>query len=389
MTTSPPSNLGRVVLLLATGAGLAVATLYYNQPMLATLARELDASPSQIGLVPTMTQLGYASGIIAFAPLGDRLDRRRVILAKCVALIAVLILAALAPSAPVIIGASLLLGILATMAQDLVPAAASIAPPESRGRIVGTVMTGLLLGILLSRVVSGAVSQYVSWRAVFGGAAVAITALLGLLAWQLPSFPPTTNKPYLELLASMVGLIRTVAPLRRAALAQALISVAFSGFWSTLALGLAAPPFELKSSVAGLFGIAGAAGALAAPIAGAFSDKRGPAAVARLGALVCVVSFGAMAALSHSIIPLAIGTVVFDAGAQSSLIAHQTIVYAQDPSARSRLNAVLVSGMFIGMASGAFFASRVFADYGFRGVLIFCTVASTAALIVRSLPERR
>lgn len=373
---------------MAVGAGLAAASLYYNQPMLALLARDLGATPERIGLVPTMTQLGYAAGIIGFAPLGDRLDRRRVILAKSVVLIVALLVATTASSAWTIIVASLFLGIFATSAQDLVPAAAAIAPAESRGRVVGTVMTGLLLGILLSRVVSGAVSQYLSWRVVFGGAAAAITALLGLFVWQLPSFPPTTDKPYLELLASMAGLIRRVAPLRTAALAQSLISVAFSGFWSTLALGLAAPPFELKSSVAGLFGIAGAAGALAAPIAGAFSDRRGPASVARLGAAVCLVSFAGMAFFSKSLIALAVGTVVFDAGAQGSLIAHQTIIYAQDPSARSRLNAVLVSSMFIGMSTGAFIASRVFAQYGFAGVLVMCAVASAAALVVR-LAQRR
>ncbi|MFO0740620.1 MAG: MFS transporter [Labilithrix sp.] len=388
MSSSPRSDLGRVVILLATGAGLAAATLYYNQPMLAMLARDLDATPERIGLVPTMTQLGYAAGIIGFAPLGDRLDRRRVILAKSSVLIVMLAIAALAPSAPVLVAASLFIGVFATMAQDLVPAAAAIAPAESRGRVVGTVMTGLLTGILLSRVVSGAVSQYVSWRAVFGGAAVAIAALLALFARQLPSFPPTTDRPYFELLASMAGLVRKIPALRRAALAQSLVSMAFSAFWSTLALGLAAPPFELKSSIAGLFGIAGAAGALAAPIAGTFSDRRGPAAVARLGALVCLVSFGAMAIFSRSIVVLAVGTVVFDAGAQSSLIAHQTIIYAQDPSARSRLNAVLVSSMFIGMALGAFLATRVLSSFDFTAVLWMCTGISALALTARSLPER-
>ena len=376
------------MLLLAFGAGLVVATLYYNQPMLAVLVRDLGASSETVGLIPTMTQLGYASGIIAFAPLGDRLDRRKVILAKCVALAVALAVAAFAPSAEVLVAVSLLLGILATVAQDLVPAAAALAPPESRGRIVGTVMTGLLLGILLSRVVSGALSQYVSWRVVFGGASLAIVALLGLLAWRLPSFPPTTDKPYFELLASMIGLIRRLPALRRATLAQALLAVAFSGFWSTLALGLAAPPFGLKASIAGLFGIAGAAGALAAPIAGAFSDKRGPAAVARLGAAVSLASYLVMAGVHASILVLAVGTVTFDAGTQSSLIAHQTIIYGEDPSARSRLNAVFVSGMFVGMASGAFFASRTFAAYGFQGVLIMGAASSLAALVVRSLPAR-
>ncbi|MBX3226433.1 MAG: MFS transporter [Labilithrix sp.] len=379
-SAAPPRS---VVTMLAVGAGLAAASLYYNQPMLAALARDLGATPSLIGLVPTLTQLGYATGILAFAPLGDRLDRRRVILVKCVALAAVLAVAALAPNAPVMIAASFALGLAATTAQDLVPAAAAIAPAESRGRVVGMVMTGLLLGILLSRVVSGAVSQYASWRAVFGGAAGAVVLLFALLAWRLPSFPPATDRSYVALLASIGALVRDLAPLRRAALAQALLSFAFSGFWSTLALGLDAAPFHLSSTVAGAFGIAGAAGALAAPLAGAASDKRGPESVARAGALVCLASFGAMAALAESLVALAVGTVAFDAGAQSSLIAHQTIIYAQDPAARSRLNAVLVSGMFVGMASGAFTASRVFAAWGLRGVLVLCAGASGVALLVR------
>lgn len=378
----PPKS---VVLLLAIGAGLTVASLYYNQPMLAALAADLHTTPARIGLVPTMTQVGYSVGILGFAPLGDKLDRRQVILAKCCALIGALLTAAIAPSAEVVIGVSLLLGILATAAQDLVPAAAAIAPAESRGRIVGTVMTGLLLGILLSRVVSGTVAQYVSWRAVFAGAAALTGGLTLLLAFRLPSFPPTTNESYGQLLFSIVSLIRKIPALRQATLAQAILAFAFSGFWSTLALGLSAPPFGLGPTVAGAFGIAGAAGALAAPIAGGFADKRGPAAVARLGGVVCLVSFGAMAALSKSIVMLVIGTIVFDAGTQSSLIAHQTIVYAQDPNARSRLNAVLVSGMFVGMASGAFTATRVFATHGFFGVLCLCTTASLAAVVVRSL----
>ena len=378
----PPKS---VVLLLAFGAGLSVAALYYNQPMLAALAVDLHATPARIGLVPTLSQLGYAAGLFFFAPLGDKLDRRKLILAKCVALAVALAVAALAPNAEVVIGMSLLLGILATVAQDLVPAAAAIAPPESRGRIVGTVMTGLLLGILLSRVVSGAVSQYVSWRAVFGGAAVSIVLLTLLFAWRLPSFPPTTDKSYGSLLGSIFSLVRTIPALRQATIAQSILAFAFSAFWSTLALGLDAPPFHLHSSVAGAFGIAGAAGALAAPIAGGFADKRGPATIARFGAIVCFVSFGGMAAFSKSIIALVIGTIIFDAGTQSSLIAHQTLVYAQDPNARSRLNAVLVSGMFIGMATGAFTATRVFGAYGFSGVLALCTSAALAAVIVRSL----
>jgi predicted MFS family arabinose efflux permease len=384
VSRSPSPSL---VALLAVGAGLSVASLYYNQPMLGRLAASLGATPGRIGAIPVATQLGYAAGIILFGPLGDKLDRRKVIVVKAGLLVLALVLAGLARDVLWLSAASLAVGLAATVAQDLVPAAAAIADPASRGKTVGTVMTGLLLGILLSRVVSGAVTEYLSWRAVFLGAA-GIVALFAVTAAQvLPSFPPTARASYVALLASMGALVRDVAPLRRAAVTQGLLSFAFSGFWSTLALGLAAPPFGLSSVVAGSFGIAGAAGAMAAPIAGGLSDRRGPAVVIRAGAALTVGAFVAMALLGRSLAVLVIGTVVFDLGVQSCLIAHQTIVYAQDPAARSRLNAVLVSAMFLGMSGGAFVASRVFLRSGLSGVCAIGALAAGAALALRMRPE--
>ena len=373
--------------LLAVGAGLAVAGIYYNQPMLGVLAESLHVSEARIGFIPTATQLGYGGGIVLFAPLGDRLDRRTVVLVKAALLAVALAAAGCVDSVAGLIVASLAVGLLATVAQDLVPAAAAIAEPESRGKTVGTVMTGLLLGILLSRVVSGAVTLYASWRVVFLGAAGTAALFTVVAARMLPSFPPTTHDSYLALLRSMVALVRDVAPLRRAAATQGLLSLAFSGFWSTLALGLAAPPFMLSSFVAGSFGIAGAAGALAAPIAGSVSDRRGPRSVIRFGAALTTAAFAVMALWGRSLPVLIVGTVIFDMGVQSCLIAHQTIVYAQDPGARSRLNAVLLSAMFLGMSTGAFVASRVFAHAGLSGVCAMSAAAAGAALALRLLPE--
>jgi predicted MFS family arabinose efflux permease len=387
--TPPPSSL---VALLAVGGGLCVAALYYNQPMLGALGADLGGSPARLGLIPALTQLGYAAGLILSAPLGDRLERRGVIVAKSLLLTVALVVAGLAPTAWVLCAASLAIGLFATTAQDLVPVAAAVALPEARGKTVGTVMTGLLLGILLSRVVSGAVSQLVSWRAVFLGAAGTTTLLAGFAALRLPRFPPSVTASYPTLLASMASLAVRVAPLRRAAITQGLLSVAFSGFWSTLALGLESPPYHFGSLVAGSFGLAGAAGALAAPIAGAVADKRGGAAVIRFGAALSVAAFAAMAIFygRHGSLPVLIaGTVAFDLGVQASLIAHQTIVYSLDPAARSRLNAILVGAMFIGMSVGAFLASRVFGRWGFAGVCVFGAVAASAALAVRLVPERR
>jgi predicted MFS family arabinose efflux permease len=383
-TRPPPSSL---VALLAVGAGLSVAGIYYNQPMLGVLAAALHTTPARIGFIPTATQLGYGGGIVLFAPLGDRMDRRRVILVKSALLAVALAAAGCAFSAATLAAASLAVGLLATVAQDLVPAAAAVADPASRGRTVGTVMTGLLLGILLSRVVSGAVTLYASWRGVFLGASVTVAVFAVVAARALPAFPPTTSDSYLALLGSMGRLARDVAPLRRAALTQGLLSVAFSGFWSTLALGLAAPPFHLSSFVAGSFGVAGAAGALAAPVAGGISDRRGPRAVLRFGAALTAVSFGVMALFGRWLPVLVAGTLAFDLGVQSCLIAHQTIVYAEDPGARSRLNAILVSTMFLGMSAGAFVGSRVFAAWGFGGVCVMGAVAAACALGLRLWPE--
>jgi predicted MFS family arabinose efflux permease len=383
-----------LVLLLASGAGLAVASIYYSQPMLSELGAGMGASTSTVGLVPTLTQLGYALGILLLAPLGDRFDRRRIILLKAAALVAALLAAATAPSMAVLLAASLVIGLVATLAQDIVPAAATLAPDAHRGKVVGTVMTGLLLGILLSRVVSGFVADQFGWRAMFVLAAASIAAI-GVALWRaLPRFQPTTQLPYGALLGSLWQLWMRHAPLRRAALAQGLLSVGFSAFWSTLAVMLHDAPFHLGSSAAGAFGLAGAAGALAAPVAGRLSDRHGPERVTRLGAGLVVLSFAAMA-LGPLLTPhaqlllLAVGAIGFDLGAQATLIAHQTIVYGIDPAARSRLNAVLFVGMFIGMASGAALGSLLLAHGGWIAVVLLATTSSLAALAVRLWPQRR
>jgi predicted MFS family arabinose efflux permease len=371
------------MLLLATGAGLAAATLYYSQPMLGILGAEFQALPGDIGLVPTLTQLGYALGIWLLAPLGDRFDRRRIILFKGAALSVALLIAASAPTLEVLMLASLAMGLTATLAQDIVPATATLAPPAHRGRMVGLVMTGLLLGILLSRVVSGFVAEHWGWRSMFVAAALSIALLEGAIWLRLPSFAPTTQLSYGALLGSLWTLLRRHSALRRAALAQGLMSVGFSAFWSTLAVMLHAAPFHLGSSAIGAFGLAGAAGALAAPLAGRMADRKGPEQVTRLGAVLLTGAFVAMACAPDQLWLLVLGAVVFDLGTQATLVAHQAIIYSIDPEARSRLNAVLFVGMFTGMSSGAYLGSLVLAHFGWQGVCVLAALAGLAALLVR------
>jgi predicted MFS family arabinose efflux permease len=374
------------------GAGLAVASIYYNQPMLGVLGPDVGASTRSTGFVPTLTQLGYAFGILFLAPLGDRYDRRRIILIKAALLCTALLLAGAAPGIATLLVASLLIGLSATMAQDIVPAAATLAPEASRGKTVGTVMTGLLLGVLLSRVVSGFVAEHFGWRFMFIAAAASVAAI-GVVAWRgLPRFEATTHLSYGALLASMGKLWRQHGALRRATSAQALLSIGFSAFWSTLAVMLHGQPFHLGSAAAGAFGLAGAAGALAAPIAGRISDSRGPEFVTRLGSGLVVVSFSSMAltpllAPQAQLVLLVASAIGFDLGIQATGVAHQSIVYGIEPSARSRMNAVLFTGTFFGMAMGSALGALMLAQWGWIAVVATATLSAAGALLVRLWPN--
>jgi predicted MFS family arabinose efflux permease len=393
-SASAPGSTGlssSLTLLLASGAGFTVASLYYSQPMLGVLGGDIGASDRAIGMIPMSTQLGYALGLLLLAPLGDRFDRRTIILIKAAVLVAALLLAGAAPGIGALLVASLAVGLSATLAQDIVPAAATLAPESHRGKAVGKVMTGLLMGILLSRVISGFVAEHFGWRAMFFAAAASI-ALVGVAMWRgLPRFRPTTHLSYGALLGSLTGLFRQHAALRRAAIAQGLLSVGFSAFWSTLAVMLHGAPFHLGSAVAGAFGLAGAAGALAAPLAGRIADSKGPELVTRLGAGLAMVSFAAMTlaptlSTGAQLWLIALAAIGFDLGVQASLVSHQTIVYGIEPAARSRLNAILFVGMFVGMAAGAALGSMALAQWGWTGVVTLAAAAAAAALAVRMWP---
>ena len=382
----------RTVLMLAAGAGFSVASIYYSQPMLELLASGLRAGVSTAGLVPTLTQVGYALGILLLAPLGDRYDRRTIITLKGVLLTLALLMSAAAGSITLLLIASLAIGITATMAQDIVPASASLSPAAQRGKTVGTVMTGLLLGILLSRVVSGAVAEYAGWRAMFMLAAGLVLAITLILWRRLPHIAPSTRLSYPALLASMRHLWLRHGALRRAALAQGLLSVGFSAFWSTLAVMLHGR-YGLGSASAGAFGLAGAAGALAAPLAGMMADRHGPALVTRVATALATVSFAMLFLLPLLPVPLqlaliAVSAVGFDFGVQATLVSHQTLIFGLEPAARSRLNALMFTGVFIGMAVGSALGSLVLEKAGWNGVVLLLTLAGAASFVVR-ISERR
>lgn len=384
---------GWVIFALALGAGFSVAAIYYSQPLLPLMGSDLHLTVSGMGLVPTLTQAGYALGILFLLPLGDRHDRRRLILFKSAALALLLLACSLTSHLPSLLIVSLLLGMAATMAQDIVPAAAILAPAGKQGKMVGTVMTGLLLGILLSRTVSGFVGAAFGWRIMYQLAAVSI-ALIGVLMWSvLPRFATHSTLSYPALMKSMAHLWQRYPALRRAAFAQGFLSIAFSAFWSTLALMLL-EKYQLGSAVAGTFGIAGAAGALAAPLAGGLADKVGAEKVTQLGAGLVTISFALMFLLPvlppHGQLALiALSAVGFDLGLQSSLVAHQNLVYGLEPQARGRLNALLFTGVFIGMALGSALGSKLYSVASWQGVVVLASVSGLVALLIRLFDARQ
>ncbi len=386
-TTLAPAVSRWVIFILAIGAGFSVAAIYYAQPLLPLMGSDLHLSVEGMGMVPTLTQAGYALGILFLLPLGDRYDRRTLIVVKSVALALLLLACSLTGQIHSLLLVSLLIGMTATMAQDIVPAAAILAPQGKQGKTVGTVMTGLLLGILLSRTVSGVVGEAFGWRVMYQLAAGSIAILAAVMWFILPRFAVPSNLRYPELMRSMAHLWRRYPALRRAALAQGFLSIAFSAFWSTLAVMLM-EHYGLGSAVAGGYGIAGAAGALAAPLAGGLADKLGAGKVTQLGAALVTVSFALMflmpaLGVHGQLILIAVAAVGFDLGLQSSLVAHQNLVYSLEPQARGRLNALLFTGVFIGMALGSALGSQLYTLAGWPGVIALATMTAGVALVIR------
>jgi len=385
LSSSPQLSTG-MTFAMAVSAGLAVANIYYNQPMLGILEKELPGSLT--ALVPTVTQLGYAIGLFALVPLGDLIERRRIIITQFALLAVMLIAAALAPSAAMLLIASFFLGMASTVAQQIVPFAAQLAEPGRRGAVVGTVMSGVLCGILLSRTLSGFVASHYGWRAMFWlGVPLALMAG-GLMACSLPRSEPSAKTSYFRLMSSIIDLCREFSELRIAALTQALLFGSFTAFWTVLALRLEEPMFGLNAQAAGLFGIVGAIGILAAPVAGRIADSHGPYKVILAGTLLTLVSW-ILFGIWTSVIGLVIGCIVLDFAVQSVLVSNQHIVYTLKPEARSRLNTVFMGSMFLGGAVGSAAATQAWNLDGWTGVSLLGGGLAILACAVQWLAAHR
>ena len=386
----PESSISRaLVLILAVASAFAVANLYYNQPLLAEIARSLHVTQAQAGIVPTMTQIGYATGLLFLVPLGDIVERRRLIVLMLGGVTVALVAAANARGLIPLTIFSYAIGVTTVVPQMLIPFGVHLSAPSQRGKTVGNIMSGLLLGILLSRTAAGFVGAHLGWRAVYAIASGLMVVLAVILRLLLPTSPPTQRLGYGPLLKSVFRLMVDQPLLREAALSGALIFGAFSAFWATLAFLLSSPAYNYGAQAAGLFGLVGAVGALAASAAGRLSDRYSPRVLVGGAALVTTLSYVVFYAFGgRSILALVIGVILLDLGVQGAQVTNQTRVYNLIAGASSRLNTAYMTTYFIGGALGSALAARGWSAAGWSGVCLAGGAMAGAALVANLVASR-
>lgn len=373
------------VLMMSAATGIAVGSQYYNQPLLGMIADDFGAAS---GLVATTTQIGYALGLILLVPLGDKLERRALILLQCLGLTLAMVAASFSPGLYSLAFFSVLIGVFATIAQQMIPHAAGLSSPLQRERVLATITSGLLVGVLLARTVSGFVAVWYGWRSVFLLGAMLSVLMMVCLAIKLPRSLPESRLPYHQLLRSLWVLARNEPVLRKAALTQSLLFFAFSAFWTILALLLQTPRFGLNSSIAGMFGIVALAGVVLAPLCLRIAGKQGPQGAVRLGVLLVVASFLLMIPMV-SLAGLGIGVILMTTGLQVSLIGHQTMVLGAAGSARGRFNTVFMAAQFAFGAAGSASASVAWEYGGWTAVMMMSATSSLLALCWQSARDAK
>jgi len=356
--------------LMAVGAGLVVANNYYNQPLLGMIAKEFGESESATSKVAMFTQMGYAAGLLLIIPLGDMFRRKKIILIDFVFILLSLLVVALSQSLIVMIIASFFIGLTSVVPQIFVPIAAQLSTPEEKGKNVGIVMSGLLIGILASRVFSGLVGEYLGWRSVFFIAAGFMVVMGVLIAWLLPNMKPTFDGTYGQLMRSILRYAKEIPSLQLASLRGALGFASFSVFWTTLTFRLEQAPFFQGSDVAGSLGLFGIAGALAASFVGYASGKINKNKLIAIAIVLMIISWGAFGIGGSSYIGLIIGILILDMGLQAMHVTNQTIVFSSHPEASNRLNTVYMVSYFVGGSIGTLVGGKAWGAYGWNGVVI-------------------
>jgi len=382
---STPTLTAPIILLMSVATGLAVASNYYAQPLLHTIGQQFSISNAAAGAIVTTAQLSYAVGLMLLVPLGDMFERRSLIVLMNLLSAGGLLISAFSTSIAMLIIGTALTGMLSVVAQILVPFAATLAAPHERGKAVGTVMSGLLLGILLARTAAGALADVGSWRTVYWVAAILILCMSAVLWRVLPRYQSPTAMSYPQLLGSILRMFVEEPLFRARSLIGGLLFAAFSMLWTPLTFLLAGPPYEYSNTTIGLFGLAGAAGAYAANRFGRLADRGLGNLATRVGLLLLLGSWGLMAFGQMSVLALLAGILVQDLAIQGVHVTNTSSIYRLRPEARSRLTAGYVTCYFIGGASGSLVSSWLYAHFGWPAVVIAGAVLAALTLAYGAL----
>jgi predicted MFS family arabinose efflux permease len=378
-----------LIFLMAVVCGVSVANLYYIQPLEAQIAASFHVSQNAAGIAAMLTQVGYALGLLLFVPLGDMTERRSVIL-RMLALVAVSLLAAgLSPSYAVLLIAMFAIGLTTIVPQLVIPYAAQLSRPEEQGRTIGDVMSGLLIGILLSRAFSGLVGSAFGWRTVYLIATGLILVLAAVIRCIFPTSESHTDTSYPDLLKSIPSLVRSQRPLRESALNGFFMFGSFSAFWTSLVFLLETPHYHMGAREAGLFGFAGVAGALAAPLIGKAADQKSPRFTVGIGVILSTLAYLFFSFFGFHIWGLIVGVIVLDLGNQRGQVSNMARVQALGDRARSRNNTVFMFSYFIGGAAGSFLGTLSFQNFGWYGVCAVGLAFQLAAILIHFLVYRR
>jgi predicted MFS family arabinose efflux permease len=374
--------------LMSASAGLIVANLYYNQPLLAQIADTFGVTESAVSNVALSTQLGYAFALFFIIPLGDKISTNKILRLDFLVMVISLLAAAMSTSLSLLIISSFFIGFTSALPQMFVPMAAQLSDDKGRGRAIGIVMSGLLIGILGSRVLSGLAGAQFGWRSVYYGGAVIMVALFILLKLKLPNMRPTYKGSYGSLMKSLIHYFKSEPLLRLAALRGALSFAGLSAFWTTLVF-LLEDSFGYGSGVAGTFGLLGVAGALAATVVGKMDNKVSKNKIIIFSALLMIVSWGIFSISAHSILGLIIGAILVDLGMQALHITNQNIIFSKNPDARNRVNTIYMVGFFIGGAIGTTSGAIAWQHYGWTGVSVLGLSLSAAILIAHLMAKNK
>lgn len=385
-TAQPPATAPRgKIITMGVIAGAVVTNIYCVQPILPLIGDGLHVGQTAVDLVAGAALLGFATGLALLLPLGDRYDRRMLVLTQIVIAFILALAAAFAPGIGSLIAAAFGLGIVSCVPQQLVPFAATMSPPSERGRSVGTVVSGIMIGILVGRTVAGSVATAYGWRAVFELQAAMMIPILIAAASLLPKGTTTTNLSYGRLLLSLWPLARDNRPIRESMFVQALLWACFNAFWVNLAALLAGSSWHLSSAWAGAFGLIGAAGAFAASIGGRIADKRGSRYVVGLSIGAVVLAYLLLSGAETSMVLLVLGVIVLDVGVQAGLVSNQTRALSVDPQAQGRINSLYMTAIFLGGAIGAAVSGWLITHFGWQGIVAFgVALGAVAAIYHRS-----